>query len=111
GTDPGTDPGTDSGTNPGTDPGTDPGKEIPEDPKTEVPATETPDKEETVTNKPEKEVVTPVQVDQTDRNQEKGGNELPSTATSQYNWLLLGISVLIAGLGFIIFCKKKVVND
>lgn len=124
GEDPGTDPGTDSGTDPGTDPVTDPGKEIPEDPKTEVPATEPPDKEEPVTNKPEKEepskeslktenleTATSVQINQTDRNQEEGGNELPSTATSQYNWLLLGLVVLAVGITNFVIRKLKVTKE
>ncbi|WP_078543296.1 LamG-like jellyroll fold domain-containing protein [Litchfieldia alkalitelluris] len=95
--DPGTgDPGTeDPGTeDPGTeDPGTgDPGTEDPgtEDPGTEDPGTEDPSTEDPGTEDP------------------KDGNELPNTATNQYNLLALGVLLLIIGSGVIFILRKRI---
>ncbi|WP_083652354.1 LamG-like jellyroll fold domain-containing protein [Bacillus sp. MRMR6] len=109
--DPGTEePGTgDPGTEePGTgDPGTeepgtgDPGTEEPgtEAPGTGTPVTEQPGTEQPVLEQPETEAL-------------DEGNELPDTATNQFNLLALGFLIIVAGsaIYFILRKKKNILN-
>ncbi|MFD1780655.1 bacterial Ig-like domain-containing protein [Fredinandcohnia salidurans] len=93
-----------------------PGKEQPEEPNTEnpeQPGEETPDNEED-NNQPGDQ--TPSS-DQTGDNsqgtdKQKDSNKLPKTATSVYNWLVLGILFIFIGIsvGVVLYRRKGLVS-
>ncbi|WP_165820871.1 Cna B-type domain-containing protein [Pueribacillus theae] len=93
---PGTDPGTDP-KEPGTDP-KDPGKDPGTDPK--VPSTGPADPGKvlgTDTTQPTKP----------DDDSGKTGNNLPKTATNFFNLILIGVSLLIAGIALLLYRRRS----
>lgn len=93
-----------------------PGKEQPEEPKTEnpeQPEEETPDNEDENNQPGDK---TPSSNQTGDNSQgsdkQKDGNKLPKTATSVYNWLVLGIVLIFIGIsvGVVLYRRKGLVS-
>lgn len=88
-------------------------KSEPETPKPEEPGdgTETPNPEEnpgngTETPKPEGDAK-PI-IDSNDKGNNETGHVLPSTATSTYNWMFVGLIAIIAGaVGLLVLRKKR----
>lgn len=100
---------------PNTDNPEEPGKEQPEQPDTdnpEQPGEETPDNEDN--NQPGDK--TPSSDQTGDKSQgtdkQKDSNKLPKTATSVYNWLVLGILLIFIGIsvGVVLYRRKDLVS-
>ncbi|GAE32786.1 carbohydrate binding domain-containing protein [Alkalihalobacillus hemicellulosilyticus] len=104
-TDPGTDPGTDPDTDPGADPDTDPGADPDTDPDTDPGA----DPGTDPGADPDTDPGTDPSTDPSTEDKE-AGEELPSTATSLYNYLLIGILVLATGVVVYVRTRRKVIE-
>ncbi|MDQ0230852.1 glycosyl hydrolase [Metabacillus malikii] len=101
---PGEEPGEENpGEEPGEEnPGEEPGEENPgEEPGEENPGEENPHKDKGKLNSDNN--VTPDK----DNHKNLTENELPSTASTQYNWILFGLFILAVGVTIIMLYKKK----